>query len=221
MIPLGVLASARVSSTLTFTYQTAAVDSVDRTAYTFSAQAIGTAATSRRVVVAISWRYSSPAPAISSVTIGGVSATVHASVMTGDGGSNAVAIASAVVPTGTSADVVVTFASTSTRCGIGVWTLPNGGSYTGQSAGAQGNTNLSVDVTTVAGQGVIAAVMSLGSSTATSTWTGADERYDAAIEGTNIYHSGADRSATSTTTTVQVATNNLTQHSLIAAAFSA
>lgn len=99
-------------------YQTSAVDPSDLTTYTFSAQAIGTAAADRRVHVGVGATQNSPT--ISSVVIGGVTATQN--IATTLGTASTVGIFTANVPTGTTADVVVTFTGSTNRCGIAVWT---------------------------------------------------------------------------------------------------
>ena len=89
----------------------------DASSYTFSAQAIGAAASDRYVLVGIAARNSSDV-ALNSVSIGGVSAT---SVVSATASGSRAAFYIANVPTGTTGDVVVTFASTMLRCAIGVW----------------------------------------------------------------------------------------------------
>jgi len=100
-----------------------AVKTDDATSYTFSAVSFGAAASNRSIVVGIGGgRSSSGARNISSVTIGGVTATIAAEQDSpAASGSNVAGIAFAEVPTGTSGDIVVTWNATMSRCGIGVW----------------------------------------------------------------------------------------------------
>ena len=183
-IPLGVLASSHKSGTaLTPTFLQTAINASDFTTYTFTAQPLGSASSSRRIVVAVAGRHFSTAISVSSVTIGGVSAAID--VATGSA-LNTVAIASLAVPTGTTGDVVITFSSGSQRCGIAMWTVD--GAASTFSAGGTGTGGASV--ASVAGGCVIAHALNTASEAA--TWTGITKRYEEAIEGTTILHSGGD-----------------------------
>lgn len=96
--------------------RTAHVDA--STSLTASGVAIGTADANRLVVVGIGGRYNSGA-GYSTVTIGGVSATIHDQTDS-NSDERIVCIASAIVPTGTTADVVVTLVGGSVRSGNGI-----------------------------------------------------------------------------------------------------
>ena len=127
------------------TYQAGSNIATDLTTYTFSAMPIGTAEANRRVIICVGQR--STNPVVSSMTIGGVAATQDASV---NSSFNEAEIWSAVVPTGTTADVVVTFAAAQARCLIEVYTIHNissssktdSASGTGQGATANLITNV-------------------------------------------------------------------------------
>lgn len=108
------------ASVLTTTYYGQTSDTVDRSIYTFSSFAIGPASGERRIVVAVTG-FIGDSATISSVTIGGVSATLH--VTTGSGSAHPGAVASAVVSSGTAADVVITFSTTVSACSIEVYAL--------------------------------------------------------------------------------------------------
>ncbi len=208
---LGFFASALSASVSpTVTYQGSAADTADLTTYTFASQPIGTASASRRVVVAIHTRTAT----ISTVTIGGVSATLDRDYNLSN---NRVTIASAVVPTGTTASVVVTFTAAGTRCGIGVWSLSSG-SPTGQTATGSGTTTAACTVTTVAGQVVIAATTENGTVGTTVAWTGATERYDQTLE-TDLGQSGADTVAAGTSTAISAAFSSTTGSIIAAVAY--
>lgn len=216
MIPLGVLASARVASGITCTYQTRMADTVDRATYTFSAVGIGAASSTRRVVVAVATRNGTGNPN-PTITIGGVAATNDVTLAV-DSNQQACTIASAVVPTGTTADIVVTLTATTGRCGVGVWTL-SGGSPTGQTATGSGVTGVTLNVTTQVGDVVIGALGTRNDTGGGVTWGGATERIDANIEGV-FYHSGADTVAAGTTTTLTTSpTTNDYATAVVAAAY--
>jgi len=206
---VGIIAASRQvgGGGITATFQASAVDAADLTTYTFSSQPIGTASATRRVVVGVTSRSTN----VSSITIGGVSATLDNDYAFS---SNRATIASAVVPTGTTANVVVTFAAATTRCGLGVWTL-NSGSPTGQTGTGNG-TAPSATVTTTTGDVVIAASIENGTVGSTATWTGATERYDQTVES-DLGHTGADTVASGSSTNVSIAWS-ATSGSVIAAA---
>jgi hypothetical protein len=85
--------------------------------YTFAAQNIGAPSASRRIHVAIGGDGQSNA-LVSSVTVGGIAATINANVIQNSGTA---AIATALVTAGTTADVVVTFAGNKARVVIGLY----------------------------------------------------------------------------------------------------
>lgn len=104
-------------------YKASATDSVDRTVYTFSAVNIGGADPNRIVVVGLSVAYST-GRSIASITIGGVAATVIAARVGNPLASiNTITtvLCEAVVPSGTTADVVVTMSGTCQGMAIAVW----------------------------------------------------------------------------------------------------
>tara|TARA_R110000765_G_C18807884_1_gene594340 strand:+ start:165 stop:824 length:660 start_codon:yes stop_codon:yes gene_type:complete len=95
-----------------------AFDTANATVYTFSGKAFGDAAADRLMVVGIGAANNSNA--ISSVTIGGVSATETVTSIS-VAAENRLGMYQAIVPSGTTGDVVVTFAGAKVRCHIGVW----------------------------------------------------------------------------------------------------
>ena len=192
-------------------FQQSAVNSADRAAgvpYSFTGISIGTATSTRQVVVAVGSRTAVGTPVID---IGGVTATIHAS----DTSPDQVWIASANVTTGTTATIDVTFSGAATRCGIGVWAVDNA-TYTGQSAVGANGSNFSV--TTAVGDVVIAAAYEHGTTGSTATWTGATERYDQTVE-TDMTQSGADTIATTTSTTLNVTFSATVGASVVGVAF--
>lgn len=204
----GIIASAIASiASPSVAFQESRVDPVGGTTVTFTGVNIGTASASRRVVVAVGSRSGTP----TGCTIAGVTATLDGS----DASPNQSYIYSAVVTTGTTGDIVVSFPGGSPRCGIGVWALENA-SPTGQTGTAANNADM--NVTTSVGDVVIASAYEHGTNGSTATWTGATERYDETVE-TDMTHSGADVIATGTTTTVRVAFSATTGAACIAVAY--
>jgi hypothetical protein len=121
LFPSGTLFESRRPGGLTFL--TNQKDETNQTVYTFSDVDIGQAQDDRRIIVAIHSIQTSES-SISSVTIGGVSATIHVNVNSVSTTNDTdVAIASAVVPDGTTADIVITHSASRDMCFVGVWSL--------------------------------------------------------------------------------------------------
>ena len=175
--------------------------------YTFTGQSIGVANASRRVIVGVSWSsaISATENALTSATIGGVAATIDAySGHITD--SRQCAIISAIVPTGTTADIVVNLAANSLRMGIGVWTV-NGADPTGASNVSKNLVSGTLSVTTTAGDHVVCVGVATndGAAPINVNWTGATERYETLFETNQHIQSGADVVASGTTTNVNYA----------------
>lgn len=107
---IGVLPSARL------TFLTSTTNTANLTTYTYSAVALGTAHFNRRIVVAVFFNAADDYPP-AAMTIGGVSATLLVTQ------SSAIALYIALVPTGTTGDIVVTYATAANNSAIGVWRL--------------------------------------------------------------------------------------------------
>jgi hypothetical protein len=153
--------------------------SSDLTTYTFAGLSFGAVVSNRLIVAVVHTVYNGGGtPSVSSITIGGVSATVlHAT-----GTNMGVALAYAVVPTGTTGDIVVT---------LGWWRLTNLDSTTPvdtdvPAGGADSARSATLDFS-LGGVGVIGA----STGNASMTWATATERFDTQIEAATTY-SGAD-----------------------------
>lgn len=111
------LTAGGVTSHTNLTWRTTQTSTADASSYTFSSQAIGTAAADRWVIVGVVTDF-----APSSVTVGGVSATQIAT----DGANDRATIWAVNVTSGTVADIVVTISAE--NCQIGYWTvnMPSG-----------------------------------------------------------------------------------------------
>jgi hypothetical protein len=168
-----------------FSYQTEDSFVGNLSTFTFNSQAFGSAATDRIVIVSVMGGNGS-AGTISSVTIGGVSASILVQVSDANltGG-----IAVAAVPTGTTGSVVVNMSTTRGGCAIGIWSATGQVAASGVAVGS--NTDLA-ELTLAAEIGgfVIAMCGNLNSSSRTATWAGVTENFDndAVIDGR---HSGA------------------------------
>jgi hypothetical protein len=180
--------NSAVAATITFT--DSSVDGTAGPAYTFSSQAIGTAAASRRIIVGAFGR-SNAAVTLTSITVGGVTATVVASATDNDG---IVFLRSdlAIVdfPAGTSASIVVTYSSAGSlaRASIGVWAAYDLLSATPTDTANNNSDPMSAAIDVSAG-GIIVG-FATSDATATHTWTNLTERFDEAVEGISS-HTGA------------------------------
>ena len=110
---------------MAFAHLQTTVDASDLTTYTFSSQNLGTAAPDRHIIVGVAARKGGSATTISSVTVGGVSATIVDQYSNSDSNSNISGIAIASVPTGTTGDIVVTFGAQMVRAVIAVYRATN------------------------------------------------------------------------------------------------
>jgi hypothetical protein len=112
------------TNTMTPTFEAQYYNTSNLTTYTFSACDLGTADADRSIIVAVgAGRVSAGSRTVSSLTIGGVSATFAGRKQTVN--LNANEIWYAKVPTGATGDVVVTFNAGMLGCGIGIWSVLN------------------------------------------------------------------------------------------------
>ena len=183
------------SSPVTLEYVGNAVSGANATAYTFSSHALGTAGATRQVVVGASGTTSSVI-AVSTLTVAGVSAAlVVASPAAGEGSTE---LWVAAVPTGTTGDIVVTWASAQARCGIGVWAIfdaATGASATAVSVAAPLSASLTIPP---GGVGIGQAHVATG---ATATWANLTEDFDADTEASRDYSGASSDTAGSPTIT--------------------
>ena len=189
MIPLGVLASSHVApagGSGSFDFLSTHSSDANASSYTFSGVDIGTAATDRVVIVYVSFQNASAT--ISGVTIGGVTATIDVQGG-GTNGNNRNGWARAVVPTGTTADIVVTAINAVPKsCGIGVYRSAGYTVTLSDTLNVPGATPLSLsgDITAIAG-GVILAGATWRDYSTTATWTGVTEDWDLQQQGAEVH----------------------------------
>jgi len=170
------------------------VSGINTTSHTFAAQSIGTASADRYVVVGIVVSEYTSTMLISSVSIGGVSASVLAQVRPSSNDIQ-VALYMANVPTGTTGDIVITTSGANIRqAAIGVWTLTNLQSATPASTGTD-NTDTAGSAMTIAvtappvGSAVIA--VAAQRSTTGFAWTNQTEDFDLS-DSTNRFSGASD-----------------------------
>lgn len=180
--------SAVIPATVTQTDTDAAAGFV-ASSRTFTAASIGAVADRDLVIVGVhAHNAGTSLTAVSSMTIGGVSATEIVDVDGGDGGNaEVVALYQAVVPTGTTADIVVTWNAAADSAGICVWTAKNV-NITAHASASSTAANPSASIA-VEANGVIIGYVGTANAR-TFTWTNLTEDFDA-VDGGGGTHSGA------------------------------
>lgn len=158
-------APAAATTTLTIASQTVAAPNTSGTASarTWTAHPIGAAASDRYVFVAAIMHSSAGTPrSINSVTVGGIAAALvnFSNAQKSDGGTVAIGWYRALVPTGTTADIVVTASGSNSAAMIYVWAVNGLGAVYDASAvvGATGTASvgLSTTIATPPGGAVLA-----------------------------------------------------------------
>lgn len=206
------------------TFLQGSMSNTDATTYTFSGQNLGAADTNRWIIVCVSG-VTNVARSISSVTVGGVSAT---KLVQSEGSSvyRHNSIWAAHVPTGTTGDIVVTWSSGLLRCGYSAYSLTSVNAATTpfdtQSDNTLSGSDLSVSISSGTNGVVVASTTGVGSTAQSFTWSGATEDYDATwSESTNQGLSSASTTPTSTPTTITVtaASTLANSHAMCAASF--
>jgi hypothetical protein len=196
------IAYSATTTTPAISHVSNAVDASNGTAYTFSSQALGAAATDRRIVVAVGSAGNTTGTA-SAVTVGGVSATQVAEYTDS---VNTSSIWWAEVPTGTTGDVVVTFTGGKSDCGIVCYRLTGADMVLSRATDGTGTSSpeaFSGTVGTPNNAVVIANVMWNGTAQRTTAWTGGvTEDVDQVVEDAAL----ADKMQSTSSTTSSGAT---------------
>jgi len=160
------------------------------TSHTFSGQSIGATGNNRYIAVCISG-YQSSVGALSSATIGGVSATI---AVQANGTNTVSAIIIAAVSTGTTGDIVLTWANSTQLIGISVYRIVDLNSGTANTTGT--DTALSAGAASLtlnnnANAVMLAATCSIDGS-AWSTWSsGLTEDSDQYVSSSNAVASAS------------------------------
>lgn len=182
---------------MAFSYLQSATSTADTNAYTFSSQSLGDAASDRYIIVTAIARKAGAAFTLSSITIGGVSATIVRQVTNTVTNSDTAAIVIANVPTGTTGDVVVTWSTTVLRCAIGMWRATSLSSATEHDASTSTAADPTYAIDVPAGGFAIAAGLTAAATTV--TWTGLTEKFDSTLESFVTYTGASDEFATTQT----------------------
>ena len=179
LLAAAVASSGVAASIESYTYEATYTGSEAATEVTYSSCDIGTADADRWVVITIN-SAGGGSSSVSSVTIGGVSATITRTAYDSHEQEYA-AIAYAKVPTGATADIVVTYSSTTpNRIGVFTIVLSSGATLAEYAGYVDTNGDLSTTID-IAENGVVIAAYCTGKQTANHTWTNMTERYDEEI----------------------------------------
>lgn len=177
------------------TYVSTATDTSNGAIYTFTGQNIGTPAADRYLVVEVGG--SGGTTTLSGVTVGGTPMTIHVQSNNATGCS---AICGLLYPSGSTADIVVTFSGSKNRAGIGVHTLNKLQSTTPvhtNSAFDSTNADVSTTINYQEGGAVIGAAWVVAANGQSWTWTNLTEDFDSTVESNDV-GTAANKATTST-----------------------
>lgn len=174
-----------------YTYIGNSEDATDTSTYTFSSESLGAADDNRYIIVAINSRKAGGYTSISSVSIGGVSATEVMQDTNANTNTDVSGIFIAKVPTGTTGDIVVTFGATMARCSLDVYRSTHLIDEYAHDYNSAQQDDPSDGIEVMARGFVICTANTNGSTSV--TWTGADEDSDSDIE-TYMTYSSASKS---------------------------
>lgn len=144
-LPFSFWKTASGGGALTLTYLTNATDGTDQTNYSFASQSIGNPGDREYVlIVAVGRSLTTNAITVSSISVGGNSATQRATQTYADSGSASIvtAIWSASVASGTTATVDVNFSAGCAGAAVFVYTINNVSSIVPFDTGGQGGSSV-------------------------------------------------------------------------------
>ena len=175
----------------------AVTSTTDTNVYTFSSVNLGAAASDRYIIVTAMTRKAGASTTLTSITIGGVTATIVKQVTNNVTNTDVAAIVIAAVPTGTTGDIVVTWGATMVRCAIGVYRVTGLVSATASDSDSSTANDPTVNLDCPAGGFIIGGALTAASSSA--AWTGITENFDGTLETFVTYTGASDTFATQQT----------------------
>jgi len=196
----------------TITHTDYTFDEVNRSVYTFSSQAVGTAGSNRDVAVCVTLRGNSTSP--TSVTVGGTNLSQAVSSIAS---SDVAEIWIGAIPTGTTADVVVTFSASQSRCAVNTYAIYDLVSTTPSDTATSSADPASLNMDIPSGNS-IALGCAYTNTTSDATWTGLTEDNDSSDHGGNFAASDAF-SSSETDRTIECDYSSATSPSACAAVF--
>lgn len=218
MMRFGIMASAVAAAAISLELTAAPVITINGSSFTFSGVSFGAPAAGRKIVVGIVC-YSSTARQFSSVTIGGISASLVIRLDGSNGTANAnTAIYEATVPDGTSGDIVVTMSQLSHNCGLAVYRMLNAGAVV--SSGSDTTSPYQAVLNIPAGGAAIGVARIASDQTA--TWSGLTETVDQVVESgvTGMTSAGSTFASAQSGYTVGVTpSSSNTRNRMVAAAW--
>lgn len=170
------------------TFTANAVDMSNTDVYNFSSMALGAENATRIIIIGATGR--GTATTFSSVTVAGQSAT---SVIEEYSAENFVSLWQVALPTGTTGDVIVTFADPITRAGIGVWALYNSNGTVYDTAFDSNSDPLQFTLNIAANGGVaIGSVIDDDSSDSVLKWAGLTSDFNETMELDTDHHGASE-----------------------------
>ncbi len=127
-----------------------AVSAVDGASFTFAAQALGAADANRLIHLAITYR-AAGAPTVLSITVAGIDCAILVESRNTSNNLSSALIAQALVPAGTTGDVVVTLSAAAVHMGVTGYrsTRYDAATPTKTTAATRPNTNGIIDLTLI------------------------------------------------------------------------
>jgi len=170
------MAAGKAPAVVTSAFTANDATATDLGSYTFSSQALGTAAADRIIVVGVQTHdYSN------SFVSGTVAGQTLSQIATSGAGNHTLFLLQASVASGTSGDIFVDWSSTSTNSFIGVWALYGANSTVSDTAVGTNDANpATANIDCPAGGTIIGMVRHYGSPSHqhTHTWTNLTEDFD-------------------------------------------
>lgn len=155
--------------------------------FSFTAVSLGTEAVDRDIVVTTAGSNSANGVSVSSITIGGNTATIDESNPTGGtpDAAFATAIARLRVPAGTTATIAVNFSAAVAGCNIVVYRMTGSRGVFDNKVNTAQNAGASLSINTAAGGATIGDFASNGTTPGATTWSGLTEDTDANFRNSN------------------------------------
>lgn len=202
-MPIGSPVAAAAGKVLT--YRNYYLDASNNSTYTFTATDVGSAEATRRVIVG-AHQYGGSVT-LTSATIGGVSAT---EVTTDSANTAQTLLLIAHVPTGTTADVVLTWSGSTSGSAVSVWTATGLSSDTAVDSGRSA-TNPATDTISTVDGGFIIGVFTINGNgvLSTTTWSGVAEDFDVQLES-NASISGGSATTNGSNVSISATPSGLT-----------
>lgn len=166
----------RGGAALSYAFQGSQASNSSATVYTFSSASFGVAATDRIVIVAAGGlRSTASTGSVSSITAGGTTLTNIQSTSFGLNNKSSLSLRAAVVSTGTSGDIVVTFNGVQNYCFIGWWVASGLSSTTASDSVITTNSGTSISTSAVTVPSGGFGVFACNCADNNQTWTNAVE----------------------------------------------